>query len=133
MPVLSLAMNNTMKEREKSKVEKKSDAEQEQKLSAADELYREQVDEFNVCFELLLYIFLFFCCCFKSFSALMLLVGWQEGHLACKETEWWDAGMVICQGRSADLHMAQLMPLPLTISCSSKSRLALPCGIGLPG
>jgi len=26
----------------------------------------------------------------------------------------------------ADLHMAQLMPLPLTISCSSKSRLVLP-------
>jgi len=24
------------------------------------------------------------------------------------------------------LHMAQLMPLPLTISCSSKSRLVLP-------
>jgi len=29
-------------------------------------------------------------------------------------------------GQGADLHMAQLMPLPLTISCSSKSRLALP-------
>jgi len=28
--------------------------------------------------------------------------------------------------RGADLHMAQLMPLPLTISCSSKSRLVLP-------
>ena len=34
--------------------------------------------------------------------------------------------MVICLGRGADLHMAQLMPLPLTISCSSKSRLVLP-------
>ena len=30
-----------------------------------------------------------------AFSALMLLVGWQEGHLACKKTEWWDAGMVV--------------------------------------
>jgi len=34
--------------------------------------------------------------------------------------------------------MAQLMPLPLTISCSSKSRLVLPewfcfSGAGLPG
>jgi len=29
-------------------------------------------------------------------------------------------------GRGADLHMAQLMPLPLTVSCSSKSRLDLP-------
>jgi len=35
--------------------------------------------------------------------------------------------MVICLERSAsDLHMVHLMPLPLTISCSSKSRLILP-------
>jgi len=34
--------------------------------------------------------------------------------------------MVMCLGQSADLHMAQLMPLPLTVSCSSKSRLVLP-------
>ena len=43
------------------------------------------------------------------FSALTLLVGQQEGHPACKNTEWWGAGMVICLGRGADLHMAQLM------------------------
>jgi len=61
-----------------------------------------------------------------TFSAFMLLVGRQEGQLTCKETEWWDAGMVICLGRGAFLHMAQLMPLPLTTSCSSKSRLVLP-------
>jgi len=34
--------------------------------------------------------------------------------------------MVICLGQGGDLHMAQLMPLPLTVSCSSKSRLVLP-------
>ena len=28
--------------------------------------------------------------------------------------------MVTCLERDADLHMAQLMPLPLTVSCSSK-------------
>ena len=28
--------------------------------------------------------------------------------------------MVICLGRGEDLHMAQLMPLPLTVSCFSK-------------
>ena len=28
--------------------------------------------------------------------------------------------MVICLERGADLHMAQLMPLPLTVSCFSK-------------
>jgi len=33
-----------------------------------------------------------------AFSALMLLVGRQEGHLAFKKTEWWNAGMVMCLG-----------------------------------
>ena len=28
--------------------------------------------------------------------------------------------MVICLEQGADLHMAQLMPLPLTVSCFSK-------------
>ena len=50
-----------------------------------------------------------------AFSALKLLVGRQEGHLACKKTEWWGAGMVICSERGADLHTAQLMPVPLTV------------------
>jgi len=45
---------------------------------------------------------------------LTLLVERQEGHPACKKTEWWGAGMVICLERGADLHMAQLMPLPLS-------------------
>jgi len=44
------------------------------------------------------------------------LVGWQKGYLTSK-TEWCGAGMVICLERGADLHMAQLMPLPLTVSC----------------
>jgi len=42
------------------------------------------------------------------------LVGRQEEHPACKKTEWWGAGLVICLERGADLHMAQLMPLSLT-------------------
>jgi len=33
------------------------------------------------------------------------------------------AGMVICLERGADLHMAQLMPLPLTVSGFSKIQL----------
>jgi len=49
-------------------------------------------------------------------SALTLLVGQQEGTV---KTEWWGTGMVICLG--CGLRMAQLMPLPLTVSCSSKS------------
>ena len=61
--------------------------------------------------------------CIIAFSALILLVGRQEGHLACKKTEWWGVGMVICLERGADLHMAQLMPLPLTVSCFSKIQI----------
>ena len=59
-----------------------------------------------------------------AFSALMLSVGRQEGHPACKKlskkTEWWGAGVVICLERGADLFIAQLMPLPLTVSCFSR-------------
>ena len=55
---------------------------------------------------------------FSAFSALTLLVGRQEGHPACKK-QWWGAGVVICLERGADLHIAQLMPLPLTVSCFS--------------
>jgi len=60
---------------------------------------------------------------------LTLLVGRQEGQLACKKTEWWDAGVVICLGQDAYL----LMPLPLIVSCSSKSRLVLISGFYLSG
>ena len=31
--------------------------------------------------------------------------------------------MVICVEQGADLHMAQLMPLPLTVSCFSKIQI----------
>jgi len=51
------------------------------------------------------------------------LVGRQEGHPACKTLEWWGAGMVTCLELGADLHMAQLMPLPLTVSCFSKIQI----------
>jgi len=46
-----------------------------------------------------------------AFSALTLLVGWQEGHPACKKL----SGGVLawfCLEQGADLHMAQLMPMP---------------------
>ena len=72
-----------------------------------------------------------------AFSALTLLVGWQEGHPACKKTERWGTGMVICLERGADLHMAQLMPLPLTVSCFSKVQTGftflVPAHPGSPG
>ena len=45
--------------------------------------------------------------------------------------------MVICLERDADLHMAQLMPLPLTVSCFSKIQIGftflVPVQPGSPG
>ena len=44
--------------------------------------------------------------------------------------------MVICLERGADLHMAQLMPLPLTVFCFSKIQVGLtflvPAHLGSP-
>jgi len=39
------------------------------------------------------------------------------------KTEGWGAGMVICLKQGADLHMAQLMPLPLAVSCFGKNHI----------
>ena len=45
--------------------------------------------------------------------------------------------MVLCLERDADLHMAQLMPLPLTVSCFSKIQIGVtflvPAHPGSPG
>ena len=45
--------------------------------------------------------------------------------------------MVICLERGADLHMAQLMPRPLTVSCFSKFQIGftflVPAHPGSPG
>ena len=45
--------------------------------------------------------------------------------------------MVICLERDADLHMAQLMPLPLTVSCFRKIQIGftflVPTHLGFPG
>jgi len=64
-----------------------------------------------------------FCChyvlCLQCFDA----VGWVAGRAS--GLEWWSAGIVICLERGADLHMAQLMPLPLTVSCFSKFQIGL--------
>ena len=67
----------------------------------------------------------------------MLLVGRQEGRPAYKKLEWWGVGVVICLQRGAHLHMAQLMPLPLTVSCFSKIQIGftflVPAHPGSPG
>jgi len=45
--------------------------------------------------------------------------------------------VVICQERDADLHMAQLMPLPLTVCCFNKIQIGftflVPAHLGSPG
>ena len=45
--------------------------------------------------------------------------------------------MAVCLERGADLHMAQLMPLPLTVSCFSKIQIGftflVPAHPGSPG
>ena len=71
--------------------------------------------------------------CLQCYDA----VGWAAGrHPACKKTEWWGAVMVICLERGADLHMAQLMPLPLTVSCFSEIQIGftflVPAHLGSP-
>ena len=44
--------------------------------------------------------------------------------LVAETKQLWRAGvMVICLKRGADLHTAQLMPLPLTVSCFSKIQI----------
>ena len=50
---------------------------------------------------------------------------WLGGRKGIRpvKTECLGAGLVICLERGADLHMAELMPLPLTVSCSSKIQI----------
>ena len=61
---------------------------------------------------------------YYALSAFPLLLGGRKGIRPVK-TEWWGAGVVICLERGADLHTAQLMPLPLTVSCFSKIQIGL--------
>jgi len=53
------------------------------------------------------------------------------------QKQWWGTGMVICLERGADLDTAQLMPLPLTVSCFSKIQIGftflVPAHLGIPG
>ena len=45
--------------------------------------------------------------------------------------------MVVCLEQGADLHIAQLMPLPLTVCCFSKIQIGftflVPAHLGSPG
>jgi len=69
----------------------------------------------------------------------MLWRCWLGGRKGIRpvKTEWWGAGMVICLEWGADLHMAQLMPLPLIVPCFSKIQIdftfLVPAHPGSPG
>ena len=65
-------------------------------------------------------------------------VGWTTGRTSgLYKTEWWGAGVVVCLEQGADLHMAQLMPPPLTVCCFSKIQIGftflVPAHPGSPG
>ena len=75
------------------------------------------------------------------FSAIpsVLWCCWLGGRKGIRpvKTEWWVAGVVICLERGADLHMAQLMLLPLIVSCFSKIQIGFTflrlADLGSPG
>jgi len=50
----------------------------------------------------------------------MLLVGRQEGHPAYKKLS---GGMLVWLSVWSKVHMAQRMPLPLAVSCFSKTQI----------
>ena len=50
-------------------------------------------------------------------------LGGRKGIRPVKNFKWCSTGMVICLERDADLHLAQLMPLPLTVSCFNKIQI----------
>ena len=83
---------------------------------------------------------------FKSRLVLPFCVGkevlwrcWLGGRKGIQpvKIERWCAGVVICLEQGADLHVAQLMPLPLTVLCFSKVQIGftflVPAHLGSPG
>ena len=66
-------------------------------------------------------------------TALTLLVGQQEWHPACKNLSGWVLAWLSVW---SEVHMAQLMPLPLTVSCFSKIQIGftflVPAHLGSP-
>jgi len=57
----------------------------------------------------------------RSAGAPGSLLYWLGGRKGIRL--WWVAGVVICLERGADLHMAQLMPPPLAVSCFCKIQI----------
>ena len=64
--------------------------------------------------------------CSQKFMPSVLWRCWLGGRKGTGLKKLSGGMLAWSSGWNADLHMAQQMPLPLTISCSSKSRLVLP-------
>jgi len=64
-------------------------------------------------------------------------LGGRKGIRPVKKQEWWGAAVVVCLEQGADLHMAQMMPLPLTVCCFSKIQIGftilVPAHLGSSG
>ena len=61
---------------------------------------------------------------------------WLGGRKGIRPVKYWVVGCWhgVCLKQGADLHMAQLMPLPLTVSCFSKIQIGFYLsGTGWPG
>jgi len=75
---------------------------------------------------------------FINWRSSVLWYCWLGGRKSIRpvKTEWSGTGVVICLERCADLHMAQPMPLPLTVSCFSKIQIGfsflVPAHLGSP-
>ena len=73
----------------------------------------------------------------SAFGALTLLVGWQEGHPVCKKQSGGVLAWLSAWSEVQTCIMAQLMPLPLAVSCFSKIQIGftflVPARSGSPG
>jgi len=70
---------------------------------------------------------IFFYCCILYIPSVLWRC-WLGGRKGIRPVNnwvlgWLGAGVVVCLDRGADLHMTQLMPLPLTVSCFSKIQI----------
>jgi len=81
----------------------------------------------------------FWFCCFVLYWPSVLWRCWLGGRKGIRPVKNWavGVGVVIYLERGADLHMFQLMPLPLTVSCFSKIEIGftflVPAHLGGPG
>ena len=86
-----------------------------------------------------IYLLAYLCMLVVVFLPSVLWRCWLGGRKVTRpvKTEWWGAGMVFCLEWFADMHMAQLMPLPVTVSCYSKIQTGfaflVPADLGSPG